>query len=75
MANQPFGGDPSHHVVGMMHPLAALIAEGEGEGFNEFLLNRGGGGDGEGWFGHSGVYSCFVLFGKQPIDRATALSL
>jgi hypothetical protein len=23
-----FGGDPRYHVVGMVHPLAALVAEG-----------------------------------------------
>ena len=33
MAHKLFGGDVGHHVVGVMHPLAALEAQREGEGF------------------------------------------
>jgi len=29
MLNKPIGGDPRHHVVGMGHPLAPLVAQRE----------------------------------------------
>jgi hypothetical protein len=35
--DEPFGGDPRHHVVGMVHPLAALVSERERQSVGDLV--------------------------------------
>jgi hypothetical protein len=41
MLDEPLGGDPRHHVVGLVHSLAALVAERERQSVGD-LVRRGG---------------------------------
>jgi hypothetical protein len=49
--DQPLGGDPRHRLVRVAGALSPVVAEGEGQGLNQFVT--GGGAEGGG-VGHGG---------------------